>query len=108
MGFGLGLLLIARSLAMRPEVALFGEVTAALDPKMVGKMVGEVLQTIGELVTEEMTCLLVTHEMGFARAVADEVYFMDHGTIVEHGPPKSLFDSPREERTRKFLGQILH
>ena len=94
---------IARSLAMHPEVMLFDEVTAALDPEMVG----EVLQTIGELVAEGMTCLLVTHEMGFARAVADEVYFMDQGIIVEHAPPKSLFESPRETRTQDFLGQVL-
>jgi polar amino acid transport system ATP-binding protein len=94
---------IARSLAMHPEVILFDEVTAALDPEMVG----EVLQTIGELLAEGMTSLLVTHEMGFARAVADEVYFMDQGIIVEHAPPKSLFESPREERTQQFLGQVL-
>jgi len=94
---------IARSLAMHPEVILFDEVTAALDPEMVG----EVLQTIGELLAEGMTSLLVTHEMGFARAVADEVYFMDQGIIVEHAPPNSLFESPREERTQQFLGQVL-
>jgi polar amino acid transport system ATP-binding protein len=94
---------IARSLAMRPEVMLFDEVTAALDPETVK----EVLSTIRELVREGMTCILVTHEMRFAREIADEVHFTDGGTIVESGPPAELFDRPQKERTRAFLSQIL-
>ena len=94
---------IARSLAMRPEVMLFDEVTAALDPETVK----EVLSTIRELVREGMTCILVTHEMRFAREIADDVHFTDGGTIVESGPPAELFDHPRKERTRAFLSQIL-
>jgi len=94
---------IARSLAMRPEVMLFDEVTAALDPETVK----EVLNTIRELAGEGMTCIIVTHEMRFAREIADEVHFTDGGTIVESGPPAELFDHPRKERTRAFLSQIL-
>jgi polar amino acid transport system ATP-binding protein len=94
---------IARSLAMRPEVMLFDEVTAALDPETVK----EVLNTIRELAGEGMTCILVTHEMRFAREIADEVHFTDGGTIVESGPPGELFDHPRKDRTRAFLSQIL-
>ncbi|WP_127092218.1 amino acid ABC transporter ATP-binding protein [Aquabacter cavernae] len=94
---------IARALAMRPDVMLFDEVTAALDPETVK----EVLVTIRELAEEGMTCILVTHEMGFAREVADHVYFTDAGLIVEHGPPASFFSDPRDPRTREFLGQIL-
>ena len=94
---------IARSLAMRPEVMLFDEVTAALDPETVK----EVLNTIRELAGEGMTCIIVTHEMRFAREIADEVHFTDGGTIVESGPPAELFDRPRKERTRAFLSQIL-
>lgn len=94
---------IARSLAMAPEVMLFDEVTAALDPETVK----EVLFTIRQLVEEGMTCLLVTHEMGFAREVADHVYFTDRGLIVEHGKPHDLFANPSDPRTREFLGQIL-
>jgi len=94
---------IARSLAMRPEVMLFDEVTAALDPETVK----EVLNTIRELAGEGMTCIIVTHEMRFAREIADEVHFTDGGTIVESGPPAELFDHPRQERTRAFLSQIL-
>jgi polar amino acid transport system ATP-binding protein len=94
---------IARSLAMRPEVMLFDEVTAALDPETVK----EVLNTIRELAREGMTCILVTHEMRFARELADEVLFTDGGTIVESGPPAALFDHPQKERTRAFLSQIL-
>ena len=94
---------IARGLAMRPEVMLFDEVTAALDPETVK----EVLVTIRELAEEGMTCILVTHEMGFAREVADEMYFTDRGVIVEHGPPAEFFANPREARTREFLSQIL-
>ena len=94
---------IARSLAMRPEVMLFDEVTAALDPETVK----EVLNTIHELAGEGMTCILVTHEMRFAREIADDVHFTDGGTIVESGPPAELFDHPRKDRTRAFLSQIL-
>ena len=94
---------IARSLAMRPEVMLFDEVTAALDPETVK----EVLNTIRELAREGMTCILVTHEMRFAREIADEVHFTDSGLIVESGPPAQLFDHPQKERTRAFLSQIL-
>jgi polar amino acid transport system ATP-binding protein len=94
---------IARSLAMRPEVMLFDEVTAALDPETVK----EVLNTIRELAQEGMTCILVTHEMRFARELADTVYFTDGGVIVESGPPAELFDRPVKERTRAFLSQIL-
>ena len=94
---------IARSLAMRPEVMLFDEVTAALDPETVK----EVLNTIREVAGEGMTCILVTHEMRFAREIADEVHFTDGGTIVESGPPAALFDHPQKDRTRAFLSQIL-
>jgi polar amino acid transport system ATP-binding protein len=94
---------IARSLAMRPEVMLFDEVTAALDPETVK----EVLNTIRELALEGMTCMLVTHEMRFARELADTVYFTDGGVIVESGPPADLFDRPVKDRTRAFLSQIL-
>jgi polar amino acid transport system ATP-binding protein len=94
---------IARSLAMRPEVMLFDEVTAALDPETVK----EVLNTIRELAREGMTCILVTHEMRFAREIADEVLFTDGGTIVESGPPAELFDHAQKDRTRAFLSQIL-
>ena len=94
---------IARSLAMRPEVMLFDEVTAALDPETVK----EVLNTIRELAGEGMTCILVTHEMRFAREIADEVHFTDGGTIVESGAPAQLFDHPQKERTRAFLSQVL-
>jgi polar amino acid transport system ATP-binding protein len=94
---------IARSLAMNPDVMLFDEVTSALDPETVN----EVLFTIRELAEEGMTCMLVTHEMGFAREVADHMYFTDRGVIVEHGPPKEFFANPKDERTKAFLGQIL-
>ena len=94
---------IARSLAMRPEVMLFDEVTAALDPETVK----EVLNTIRELALEGMTCMIVTHEMRFARELAHVVYFTDGGVIVESGPPADLFDRPVKERTRAFLSQIL-
>ena len=94
---------IARSLAMKPEVMLFDEVTAALDPETVK----EVLVTIRELAEDGMTCILVTHEMGFAREVADHIYFTDRGVIVEHGPPKTFFDDAQDPRTKEFLGQIL-
>lgn len=94
---------IARSLAMNPKVMLFDEVTAALDPETKK----EVLLTIQDLAAEGMTCILVTHEMGFAREVADHVYFTDGGLIVEHGPPADLFGAPRQERTKAFLDKVL-
>jgi polar amino acid transport system ATP-binding protein len=94
---------IARSLAMNPLVMLFDEVTAALDPETKK----EVLVTIRELAADGMTCILVTHEMGFAREVADHVYFTDGGLIVEHGPPEELLANPRNERTKAFLDQVL-
>nr|WP_295316789.1 amino acid ABC transporter ATP-binding protein [Roseobacter sp.] len=94
---------IARSLAMQPDVILFDEVTAALDPETVG----EVLQTIKELAEEGMTCILVTHEMAFAREVADHIYFTDRGVIVEHGPPATFFTNAQDPRTKEFLSQIL-
>ncbi|WIY25767.1 amino acid ABC transporter ATP-binding protein [Parasedimentitalea psychrophila] len=94
---------IARSLAMNPDVMLFDEVTAALDPETVN----EVLQTIRDLAEDGMTCILVTHEMGFAREVADHIYFTDRGVIVEHGPPATFFDAAKDPRTIAFLGQIL-
>jgi polar amino acid transport system ATP-binding protein len=94
---------IARSLAMLPQVMLFDEVTAALDPETVK----EVLNTIKALAQDGMTCILVTHEMRFAREIADTVYFTDGGVIVESGPPADLFDRPQKERTKAFLSQIL-
>jgi len=94
---------IARSLAMNPDVMLFDEVTAALDPETVK----DVLVTIRELAEDGMTCMIVTHEMGFARELAHQVYFTDGGVLVEHGPPKQFFASPRDPRTRQFLDQIL-
>jgi len=94
---------IARSLAMTPDVMLFDEVTAALDPETVK----EVLVTIQDLAEEGMTCILVTHEMGFAREVANHIYFTDRGVIVEHGAPDTFFDDAQDPRTREFLSQIL-
>jgi len=94
---------IARSLAMSPDVMLFDEVTAALDPETVK----EVLVTIQELATDGMTCVLVTHEMKFARNVANQIVFIDHGRVVERGEPKTFFDHPQDERTRKFLDKVL-
>lgn len=94
---------IARSLAMNPDVMLFDEVTAALDPETVK----EVLVTIKDLAADGMTCILVTHEMGFAREVADHIYFTDKGVIVEHGPPATFFDNAQDPRTKEFLSQIL-
>src|SRR5688500_6228817 len=94
---------IARSLAMNPDVMLFDEVTAALDPETVKG----VLVTIRELAEDGMTCMIVTHEMGFAREVANQIYFTDGGVLVEHGPPKEFFGKPRDARTRQFLDQIL-
>lgn len=90
---------IARALAMDPEAMLFDEATSALDPELVG----EVLEIMRELALQGMTMAVVTHEMGFARQVADRVVFMDHGVIVEEGTPQEIFGAPREERTRDFL-----
>ncbi|PIU32358.1 MAG: peptide ABC transporter ATP-binding protein [Syntrophobacteraceae bacterium CG07_land_8_20_14_0_80_61_8] len=94
---------IARALAMDPKVMLFDEPTSALDPEMIG----EVLDVMKTLAREGMTMAVVTHEMGFAREVADRVIFMDHGAIVEVGPPEHFFTNPTHERTKLFLSQIL-
>jgi ABC-type polar amino acid transport system ATPase subunit len=94
---------IARALAMRPRIMLFDEVTSALDPELVG----EVLKTMRGLAEQGMTMLVVTHEMGFARDVADEVIFMDKGAIVEHSSPDRIFDKPAEARTQAFLERLL-
>jgi polar amino acid transport system ATP-binding protein len=94
---------IARALAMDPQVMLFDEVTSALDPELVK----EVLDTMRELAEEGMTMIVVTHELGFAREVADRVVFMDGGVIVEQGPPAEVLEDPREERTKQFLGLVL-
>ena len=93
---------IARALAMQPRVMLFDEVTSALDPELVG----EVLRTMRELADQGMTMLVVTHEMGFARDVADDVIFMDKGQIVERAPPHEIFECPAEARTRAFLNRL--
>ncbi|RCW42224.1 amino acid ABC transporter ATP-binding protein [Paenibacillus prosopidis] len=95
---------IARSLAMQPKLMLFDEPTSALDPELVG----EVLQVIKQLAVEGMSMALVTHEMGFAREVADRVIFMDKGQIIETGSPEEVLSNPKEERTRLFLSRILH
>ncbi|MEL0580879.1 amino acid ABC transporter ATP-binding protein [Pectobacterium punjabense] len=95
---------IARSLCMKPKIMLFDEPTSALDPEMVK----EVLDTMLGLAQDGMTMLCVTHEMGFAKTVADRVIFMDQGEIVEQAPPDIFFSSPRSERTQSFLSQILH
>ena len=94
---------IARALAMEPEVLLFDEPTSALDPQMVG----EVLEVMKQLAADGMTMVVVTHEMGFAREVADRVIFMDDGYIVEQGTPEEVFGNPKEERTRSFLNKVL-
>jgi polar amino acid transport system ATP-binding protein len=94
---------IARALAMEPSVMLFDEATSALDPELVG----DVLGVMRELAEEGMTMLVVTHEMGFARNVADRVIFMDGGIIVEEGNPSQVINEPREERTKKFLANVL-
>ena len=94
---------IARSLAMNPDIMLFDEPTSALDPEMVG----EVLEVMKQLAAEGMTMVVVTHEMGFAREVADRVIFMDDGYIVEEGTPEEIFSSPKEERTISFLNKVL-
>jgi len=94
---------IARSLAMRPDVMMFDEVTAALDPETVK----EVLNTIRDVAASGMTCLIVTHEMQFARDIADRVFFTDHGRVVEQAPPEQLFSAPQDPRTRRFLENCL-
>lgn len=94
---------IARALAMHPDVMLFDEPTSALDPEMVG----EVLKVMQDLAKTGMTMVVVTHEMGFARSVADQVWFMDGGKILEKGTPEQLFEHPQEERTQDFLSKIL-
>ena len=94
---------IARSLALSPEVMLFDEPTSALDPEMVG----EVLEVMKQLAQEGMTMVVVTHEMGFAREVANRVFFMDGGGILEEGTPEQIFDHPQEERTKAFLSKVL-
>jgi general L-amino acid transport system ATP-binding protein len=95
---------IARALAMQPKIMLFDEPTSALDPEMIS----EVLDVMRELALSGMTMICVTHEMGFARAVANRMVFFDHGVIVEEGPPSQIFEAPRQERTKQFLSQILH
>ena len=95
---------IARALAMEPKIMLFDEPTSALDPEMVG----EVLDVMRDLAQGGMTMVVVTHEMGFAREVADRVVFMDGGQIVEEGRPEEIFTRPKEERTRSFLQRVLH
>ncbi len=95
---------IVRALAMEPKIMLFDEPTSALDPEMIG----EVLDVMRELARSGMTMLVVTHEMGFARDVADRVIFMDEGRIVEEGTPEAIFSNPRHERTQGFLHRILH
>jgi polar amino acid transport system ATP-binding protein len=95
---------IARALAMQPKIMLFDEPTSALDPEMIK----EVLDVMLELAGEGMTMVVVSHEMGFARAAADRVVFMDNGQIVETTTPEELFTAPKHERTRRFLSQILH
>ena len=94
---------IARALAMEPEVMLFDEPTSALDPEMVG----EVLNVMKRLAEEGMTMVIVTHEMGFAREVADRVLFIDQGVVMEQGTPEELFGSPKNERTKSFLSKVL-
>jgi len=94
---------IARALAMRPKAILFDEVTSALDPELVG----EVLRVMRTLADEGMTMVVVTHEMGFAREVADRVVFMADGTVIEEGKPSELFSSPKHDRTREFLRSVL-
>jgi len=94
---------IARALAMQPKIMLFDEPTSALDPEMIK----EVLDVMVELAKSGMTMLVVTHEMGFARAVADRMFFFDQGQIVESGTPEQIFKQPKEERTKLFLSQIL-
>ena len=94
---------IARALAMNPEAMLFDEPTSALDPEMVG----DVLEVMRDLAKKGMTMIIVTHEMGFAREVADRVIFMDEGNLIEEGSPENIFDNPKEERVREFLEKVL-
>ena len=94
---------IIRALTMEPEIMLFDEITSALDPELVG----EVLNVLRDLTHQGMTMVLATHEMGFARELADKVCFLDAGRILEEGPPEALFDNPREARTRAFLNRVL-
>jgi glutamine transport system ATP-binding protein len=94
---------IARALAMEPEIMLFDEPTSSLDPEMVG----EVLAVMKDLAKENMTMIVVTHEMGFAREVGDRILFMEQGMIVEDGTPEEVFDRPRQERTKAFLSKVL-
>ncbi len=94
---------IIRALAIHPKLMLLDEVTSALDPELVG----EVLDVIRELALAGMTMLLATHEMGFAREIATRVVFLEDGVIVEEGPPSQLFDEPRDERTKRFLGRVI-
>jgi len=95
---------IARSLAMDPRIMLFDEPTSALDPEMIK----EVLDVMTELADSQMTLIVITHELGFAKAVADDILFFDQGRLVETGSPKEFFEHPKEERTKLFLSQILH
>jgi polar amino acid transport system ATP-binding protein len=95
---------IARSLAMRPDVMLFDEVTSALDPELVK----EVLDVMLDLAKDGMTMIIVTHEMGFAKAAADRVVFMSNGAIIEEGPPEAFFAAPKDERVKQFLSRVLH
>lgn len=94
---------IARALAMNPQVLLFDEPTSALDPEMVG----EVLSVMKELARDGMTMMIVTHEMGFAREVADRIFFVDKGVIAEEGSPKDIFETPKNERLKEFLSKVL-
>ena len=94
---------IARALAMHPDIMLFDEATSALDPEITG----EVLEVMKDLAKNKMTMVVVTHEMGFAREVADRVIFMDHGKIVEEGSPKEIFENPHSQRLKDFLGVVL-
>ena len=95
---------IARSLCMEPQIMLFDEPTSALDPEMIN----EVLEVMAELASSGMTMICVTHEMGFARRVADTMVFMDHGEIVEMAPPEKFFSTPESQRCQDFLQKILH
>lgn len=95
---------IARALAMRPKIMMFDEATSALDPQLVG----EVLEVMEELAKEGMTMVVVTHEMGFARHVADRVIFLDKGTIAEENSPEGIFTNPKNPRTKEFLARVLH
>jgi general L-amino acid transport system ATP-binding protein len=96
---------IARALAMNPKIMLFDEPTSALDPEMISEVL-DVMQSLAR--DTGMTMICVTHEMGFARAVADRMVFFDEGIIVEQGPPRQIFEAPEHERTKRFLSQILH